>query len=62
VAHHLLYDAAVESVRSGRVLAEVLGECPELADIDISALTDPAGYLGEAADYILAETKAAERE
>jgi adenylosuccinate lyase len=62
VAHHLLYDAAVESVRSGRTLADVLGERPELADVDIGALTDPAGYLGEAVNYVLAETKAAERE
>jgi adenylosuccinate lyase len=59
VAHHLLYDAAVESVRSGRTLAEVLGERPELADVDLGALTDPARYLGEAADYILTETKTA---
>jgi adenylosuccinate lyase len=58
-AHHLLYDAAVESVRSGRTLAEVLGERPELAGVDLDALTDPASYLGETVDYILAETTAA---
>jgi adenylosuccinate lyase len=56
VAHHLLYDAAVESVRSGRTLTEVLSEQPELADVNVSALTDAAGYLGEAVDYVLAET------
>ena len=47
-AHHLLYDAAVESVSSSRPLAEVLAGHPEIADIDVAALLDPSGYLGEA--------------
>jgi adenylosuccinate lyase/3-carboxy-cis,cis-muconate cycloisomerase len=59
VAHHVLYDAAVETVRSGRSLQDVLGERPECAGVDVAALTDPANYLGESAAYIEEEVRAA---
>ena len=47
-AHHLLYDAAIESVTTGQPLAKILGAHPELRDMDIAALLDPETYLGEA--------------
>ena len=58
-AHHLLYDAAVESVASGRTLAEILASRPECAEMDVAALLDPACYLGEASDCIEEEARKA---
>ena len=58
-AHHLLYDAAVESVESGLALAEVLASRPECAGMDMTALLDPARYLGEASDCIEDEARKA---
>jgi adenylosuccinate lyase/3-carboxy-cis,cis-muconate cycloisomerase len=47
-AHHLLYDAAVESVSTARPLADVLASRAELRGIDVAGLLDPSSYLGEA--------------
>ena len=44
----LLNDATAEAARTGRPLAEVLAESPSLTDVDLTALLDPAGYLGAA--------------
>jgi adenylosuccinate lyase len=60
-AHHLLYDAAVEAVRSGRHLREVLAGKPELKGVDVDALLDPAGYLGEIVAMVEEEAQLAKR-
>jgi adenylosuccinate lyase len=60
-AHHLLYDAAVEAVASGRHLREVLAGKAELKGVDIAALLDPAGYLGEIAKMVEDEARMSRR-
>ncbi|MGH7093233.1 MAG: class-II fumarase/aspartase family protein [Stellaceae bacterium] len=51
-AHHLVTDACIRAIDSGRPLCDVLLETPEITDKlsadRISELTDPANYLGAA--------------
>lgn len=47
-AKELLTEVARRTYAEGRSLAELLAEEPELKDIDLSALTDPARYTGSA--------------
>ena len=47
-AHHLVQDACLRAMAEDRPLREILGENGEIADmLDLDALMDPAGYLGE---------------
>ncbi|MGW3107024.1 3-carboxy-cis,cis-muconate cycloisomerase [Streptomyces sp. NPDC001100] len=47
-AKELLTEAARRTYAENRTLAELLTEEPELKDLDLSALTDPARYTGSA--------------
>ncbi|MET7574347.1 3-carboxy-cis,cis-muconate cycloisomerase [Streptomyces sp. NPDC005492] len=47
-AKELLTEAARRTYAEGRTLAELLAEEPELKDLDLIALTDPARYTGSA--------------
>ena len=47
-AKELLTEVARRTYAEGRPLAELLAEEPELKDLDLSALTDPARYTGSA--------------
>ncbi|MEV0481750.1 3-carboxy-cis,cis-muconate cycloisomerase [Streptomyces sp. NPDC050508] len=47
-AKELLTEVARRTYTEGRPLAELLAEEPELKDLDLSALTDPARYTGSA--------------
>ncbi|MBT2415873.1 3-carboxy-cis,cis-muconate cycloisomerase [Streptomyces sp. ISL-12] len=48
-AKALLTEVARRTYAEGRSLSELLAEVPELKDIDLAALTDPARYTGSAA-------------
>jgi 3-carboxy-cis,cis-muconate cycloisomerase len=48
-AKALLTELAERTYAEGRSLGELLAEVPELADVDLAALTDPARYTGSAA-------------
>ena len=45
----LLTDLAKRTYSEGRPLAELLAEEPQLKEIDLAELTDPARYTGSAA-------------
>jgi 3-carboxy-cis,cis-muconate cycloisomerase len=47
-ARELLTETARRTRTEGRTLAELLAEVPELKDVDVAALTDPAQYTGSA--------------
>jgi 3-carboxy-cis,cis-muconate cycloisomerase len=47
-AKSLLADLARRTYTEGRPLAELLAEAPELKDVDLDELTDPARYTGSA--------------
>ena len=47
-AKELLTEVARLAHAEGRLLAELLAQEPELKDLDLSALTDPARYTGSA--------------
>jgi 3-carboxy-cis,cis-muconate cycloisomerase len=48
-AKALLTGLAERTYAEGRTLAELLAEVPELRDVNLDALTDPARYTGSAA-------------
>ncbi|GHF06423.1 3-carboxy-cis,cis-muconate cycloisomerase [Streptomyces fumanus] len=48
-AKALLTDLARRTYTEGRSLGDLLAEVPELTDVDLDALTDPARYTGSAA-------------
>jgi 3-carboxy-cis,cis-muconate cycloisomerase len=48
-AKSLLTDLAKRTYSEGRPLGELLAEEPELKDVDLDELTDPARYTGAAA-------------
>ncbi|MEV7923324.1 3-carboxy-cis,cis-muconate cycloisomerase, partial [Streptomyces griseoviridis] len=47
-ARALLSELAARAHTEGRSLAELLAEQPELTDVDLSEVTDPARYTGAA--------------
>jgi 3-carboxy-cis,cis-muconate cycloisomerase len=51
-AHELVEAAAGEATDTGRPLADVLGDLPELSGADLKELLDPAGYLGSSGTLI----------
>ncbi len=48
-AKELLTELAARTYAEDRDLGELLAEVPELRDLDLAALTDPARYTGAAA-------------